>query len=157
MLVDIYFYRYNYWYHDIQITRRCDLNFVKQTILVVCFSINTNVLNIWHERLDYLTYQNVIKLIHNINIDFFKFLVSNFYVFREKKNDKTKFHKTLIQSNRHSNDFIHENLINFFLSIIITFVIWFVNCATKFNNRTWKFSSTNKKSNTSTINALEYE
>ena len=33
----------------------------------------------------------------------------------------------------------------FFLSIIITLVIWFVDYTTKFNNRTWKFLSTNKK------------
>ena len=32
--------------NDIQITRRCDLNFVKQKKFVVCFSINKNVLNI---------------------------------------------------------------------------------------------------------------
>ena len=100
--------------NNIQIICRCDLNFVKQKMFVVYFSINTNVLNIWHERLDYLNYQNIIKLIHKINIDFFKFLVSNFCVFCEKKNDKTKFHKTSIQSNRYSNDFIYENLIKFF-------------------------------------------
>ena len=32
--------------NNIQITRRCDLNFVKQKKLVVCFSRNTNVFNI---------------------------------------------------------------------------------------------------------------
>ena len=100
--------------NDIQITRRCDLNFLKLKKFVVCFSINTNVLNMWHERFDYLSHQNVIKLTRRVNIDFFKFFVSNFCVFCEKKNDKTKFHKTSIQFDRYSNDFIHENLMNFF-------------------------------------------
>ena len=68
----------------------------------------------WHERLNHLNIQNIIQMIHQHDIDFFKSSSSNSCIFCEKINDKTEFHRKSIKSKRHVDDFIHDDLMNFF-------------------------------------------
>ena len=101
---------------------------------------------------------------------FLSFSFQIFVFFVKKKTTKRNFTK------RQFNQIVIQTILFtriwwiFFRSITTTLVIWFVDCATKINNRIWKFSSINKKlkfsifskffsikSNTSTINTHEYE
>ena len=81
---------------------------------MICLTVNQDTLKMWHERLNHLNIQNIIQMIHQHDIDFFKSSSSNSCIFCEKINNKTKFHRKSIKSKRHVGDFIHDDLMNFF-------------------------------------------
>ena len=70
---------------DIYVFWQCDFYILQLKKLITCLFVNFDTLKIWHERLNYLSNQNVVKLIHRVDIDFFKSSSFDFYVFCEKK------------------------------------------------------------------------
>ena len=80
----------------------------------------------WHERLSHLNNWNVVKLIHRVDINFFKLSIFDFYILCEKIN-KTKFHKNHIAFEHHFDVFIFDNVMRFFFyeyNEIYYFIIW---------------------------------
>ena len=99
---------------SIRALRQHDFYVFQLDKLVVCLTINQDTLKMWHERLNHLNIQNIIQMIHQHDIDFFKSSSSNSCIFCEKVSDKTEFHRKSIKSKRHVDDLIHDDLMNFF-------------------------------------------
>ena len=100
--------------NNIQVLLRCDLYFVQLEDLVVCVSVNFDILRMWHERLGHLGNQNIIKLAHSVSIDLSKSFFSDSCLSCDKRAGKIESHKNYIVSKRHQADLIHKDLMNSF-------------------------------------------
>ena len=99
---------------SIHVLRQQNLYVLQLDKLVICLTVNQNTLKMWHERLSHLNIQNIIQMTHQHDIDFFKSSSSDPCILCERINDKTKFHRKSIKSERHADDLIHDDLMNLF-------------------------------------------
>ena len=124
--MSIIFNDFKYNIKNTHALRQCDFYVLQLKKSIACLFINLDTLKMWHERLSHLSNQNVVKLIHRVDIDLFKSSSFDFCVFCEKKNE-TKSHKNHITFERHFDDFIRDDLIRFFFyeyNEIYYFVVW---------------------------------
>ena len=76
------------------------------------FAVNLDTLRMWHERLEHLSEQNVLKLARQLssNIDLFKSSLNEVCVLCSRDEAKIESHKNHIESDRWSNDLIHVDV-----------------------------------------------